>query len=474
MRAILIGCVLLAASSTAQAFHIPSVFDDGVQEGGGHRVYFTGSPRQKGYDCGVCHVDAANTITARVELSPAADGGYKPGQQYLVTVTLVGEHRGFGAASNQNSFLAEVLDDANVSIGSFMTPDQDKARLIDDGQVVGGVSTGKGTTRWKFTWTAPPTGSGVVTMHVGLVDGDGAGSTTELTDPGGDDWAVTRLRMCEGTVGCADRPVQESTESKVAGCDAGGDASLLVGLTIVGLVLVRRRRAAMLALLLAGCFDPTGKQECADRICSPGGGGGTTDASTCSESWSCTSWEAPLGANMATRTCIDKNSRGTAECKPATGPVALPALDMEMFKCDIQPILQRDCSMMGCHGTETGRPFRNYARGRMRNDETVNRVPSCIPATGQVNLAMAASGTIMCEGWLPHTQAEWKKNFDSARSFMLGVTDPADSLMLRMPTAGGLPHIDIKLFTSSNPKYTKIKNWLGGAQRGSTCNTGKN
>jgi hypothetical protein len=80
----------------------------------------------------------------------------------------------------------------------------------------------------------------------------------------------------------------------------------------------------------------------------------------------------------------------------------------------------------------------------------------------------------MCEGWLPHTATEWKKNFDSARSFMIDVTNPDDSLMLRMPTVGGLPHIDIKLFTAADPAYAKIKSWLGGAQRGSTCNTGKN
>ena len=471
MRPIVIALAVIAASGTAHAFHTPSVFDDGVQEGGGNRVYFTGSPRQKGYDCGVCHVDAAKAISARVDLMPAIDGVYTPGQQYLVTVTLVGEHRGFGAASNQNSFLAEVIDDTGISLGGFTTPDQDTARLVDDGNVVGGVSTGTGTTSWKFTWTAPAAGTGALAIHVGIVDGDGAGSTTELTDPGGDDWAVTALRLCESAAGCADRPPQAITESRVLGCNAGGGSSLPVAIVLGVLLLARRRRAVVLALL-AGCFDPTGAAECPGRVC--GVAGDAAGTSSCMESWTCSTWEAPAGSNTATRTCTDKNMRGTTECKPSEGPTALPALDMEMFKCDVQPILQRDCSMMGCHGTTTGRPFRTYARGRLRNDEIVTRVPSCLPSTGQVNLNEAGTGTIMCEGWLPHTAAEWKKNFDSARSFMLDVTNPDDSLMLRMPTVGGLPHIDIKLFTTADPAYAKIKSWLGGAQRGSTCNTGKN
>jgi hypothetical protein len=335
------------------------------------------------------------------------------------------------------------------------------------------VSTGTDTTRWEFTWTAPATGTGALTLHVGVVDGDGASSTTELTDPGGDDWAMTTLRLCEGTSGCADRPGPTTTESRVVGCNAGGASSLPVAFGLVLLLAARRRRAVVLALL-AGCFDPTGAAECPNRVCGVAGQDGGADASTCRESWTCSTWEAPAGSNMATRVCTDKNMRGTTECKPSEGPTALPALDMEMFKCDVQPIFQRDCSMMGCHGTNTGRPFRTYARGRLRNDEIVNRVGTCIPATGQVNLFDAATGTIMCEGWLPHTATEWKKNFDSARSFMLDVTKPDDSLMLRMPTVGGLPHIDIKLFTTADPAYATIKSWLGGAQRASTCNTGRN
>lgn len=210
--------------------------------------------------------------------------------------------------------------------------------------------------------------------------------------------------------------------------------------------------------------------------CGSSGGGDTTDANTssCREAWSCTSWEAPMGSDMATRTCVDTNEIGTTECKPSEGPMALPQLDLEMYKCDIHPIIQRGCGQMGCHGTETERGFRVYTRGRLRNNETVNRTGTCIPQTGTVNLQMAASGTVMCEGWLPHTTAEWKKSYDSARSFMIDVATPSESQLVTEPTFGGPAHANIKMFRTTDTEYTKLVTWLGGAQRGSVCNTGKN
>jgi hypothetical protein len=568
---------LLVATGTAHAFHSATVFDDSAENGGGNRLYFTGSPRGKGYDCSICHTDAAKQIAAKVELTPPVAGAYVPGQLYTVAVTLVGEHRGFGAASNQNSFAAEIVDDLAQPAGTLATPDLETVALVDDGRAVGGISKGNGTTAWTFAWQAPA--AGAVTLYVGLVDGDGASDPTlELTDPGGDDVATAAVRLCETAPGCADRPAQAETSSAAAGCDTGGATSLLAS-SLPVLVRPRRqprapssrrssagdraapadvgvapgraaagdragagarqrspattcrrtgrgrgdrrrrrsrspasrsaigsrargrqpiprasatsvpspraslapawRRRGWLARLLggaalvlvAGCFDPTVPAECPDHVCNGSGG---PDASDCRESWVCSSWEAPPGSDQATRTCVDQNKVGTTDCKPSEGPVTLPALDFDKFECEVQPILQRDCAFMGCHGTDTGRPFRDYARGRWRNDEIVNRTGTCIPQTGQVDLQVAGSGTVMCEGWLPHTAAEWKKNFDSARSFMLDAATPEDSLMLRMPTVGGLSHIDIKLFRSTDPAYATIRDWLGGATLGRTCDPGRN
>jgi hypothetical protein len=57
---------------------------------------------------------------------------------------------------------------------------------------------------------------------------------------------------------------------------------------------------------------------------------------------------------------------------------------------------------------------------------------------------------------------------------MLDVTNPDDSLILREAAKGGLPHAQVKLFGPSDPDYQTIRNWLGGATLGTTCNTGAN
>ena len=56
----------------------------------------------------------------------------------------------------------------------------------------------------------------------------------------------------------------------------------------------------------------------------------------------------------------------------------------------------------------------------------------------------------------------------------IDVTNPDDSLLLREPAKGGLPHAQVKLFSSTDTDYQTIKSWLGGAKLGSTCNTGAN
>lgn len=459
------------------AFHPGASFEKSANEGGGGGLYYTGALRGNGYDCAICHVEPAGEIAIDLSSEPPdlVAGSYTPGATYSLTVTMLGEHRGFGSVSNQNTFLAEVVADTDVEGGGFVAVDLDRFLLVDGDRVL--ASRAGSLTEWTFPWQAPVAGAGPLTLHVGLVDGDGAGDTGRATtDPVGDDVAMLALRICEGEPGCADRPRRARDDSAAAGCSAAGGDLGTVALVLVALAIARRRRLATLALVIAssGCFDPNTPAECPDRICGRDPGAEIDAGPACAESWECTTWEAPPGSDQATRTCTDRNEVGTTECKPGEGPVTLPALDLDYYKCRVAPVVQRGCSMMGCHGTDTGRPYRTYARGRLRNDQIVDRTGTCIPATGQVNLQEAGTATVMCEGWLPHTAEEWKKNFDSARSFMLGVTDPADSDLLLMPVVGGKPHIEIKLFRETDADYQTIRDWLGGATLGQTCNTGVN
>ena len=451
-------------------FHQPASFEAAAGDGGGNRVYFDGSPRQKGYDCTLCHTGAARAITAQIQLAPAAAGAYQPGTTYTITVTLAGEHAGFGTANNQNGFVAELVDDAGKPAGTLGSPDVSLVQTIDDGAVVSGE--GKDATSWQLAWTAPAAGTGAVTLHVAMVDGNGAASTSvPQNDPGGDDVAVARLRLCETSAGCPAPAAPAITESKAAGCSAGGGASPLLVLVLIALLALRLRRRAVV-LVLAGCFAPSVPQDCPDHVC--GGTGGVDAANGCKENWVCTPWQAPPGSDQATRTCVDQNNAGTTDCMPATS-ATLPALDLDYYKCRVHPIFQRGCGQMGCHGTETGHTFRIYSRGRWRNDELVPDRGTCLVSAGTpMNLNQYGSGTVMCEGWYPHTQAEWKKSFDSSRSFLLGVTNPDDSLLLREPAKGGLPHAQVKLFAAGDPDYQTIRDWLGGAKLGTTCNTGAN
>jgi hypothetical protein len=443
-------------------FHQPASFEASASDGGGNRVFFDGSPRQKSYDCTACHSDAPREIIAKITATPAADGAYTPGTTYTFAVALVGEHLGNATANNQNGFVAELVDDTHAPAGTLATPDVSLVKLVDDGAVVAGE--GRDATTWSFTWTAPA--SGAVTLYLGMVDGNGANSALEpLNDPGGDDIAIATLRLCDNAPGCAEPTTPALTESKAAGCNAGGSTSPL----LVLLLLALRRRRALLATVLVACYAPNTPGECPDHVC---GGPGVPDAaSTCTEAWVCTPWEAPLGSDQATRTCVDSNNSGTTSCKPATS-ATLPPLDLEYYKCNVHPIFQRDCGMMGCHGTDTGHQFRVYTRGRWRNKEQV--AATCLQPGPTVDLQDYGSGTIMCQGWYAHTATEWKRSFDSSRGFLLDAMTPDDTLLLTEATKGGLPHAQIKLFTTGDTDYQTIRDWLAGAQLGTTCNTRAN
>jgi hypothetical protein len=451
-------------------FHQPASFEASATDGGGNRVYFDGSPRQKSYDCSACHNDVQRTISAKIDWSPTVTGAYAPGTTYTITVSLAGEHAGFGTANNQNGFLAELIDDQRMPAGMLAPPASGITQTIDDGAVIAGE--GKELTMWTFNWTAPAAGQGAVTLHLGMVDGNGANNASvPQNDPGGDDVALATERLCENASGCADAPTAAGKpDSKAAGCNAGGAASPL--LVVLVLLLVRRRRVLALALSLTGCFSPNTPGECPDHVC--GGNPGADAGSTCKENWVCTSWDSPRGSDQATRTCVDMNNAGTTDCKPAT-TATLPPLDLDYYKCKVHPIFQRGCGQLNCHGTDTGHEFRIYTRGRWRNNETVSDRGTCLePAGTPENLQQTGTATIMCEGWYPHTQSEWWKSFDSSRSFMLGVSSPDDSLLLREPAKGGLPHAQVKLFAVGDTDYQTIRAWLNGAAYGSTCNTGSN
>ncbi len=200
-----------------------------------------------------------------------------------------------------------------------------------------------------------------------------------------------------------------------------------------------------------------------------GNDGGSTDAG-CVEQWVCSAWDLS-DAGTATRTCSDALGCGTTAQKPPVGPAPLPPLDLPYFQCEVQPVLERGCGQLGCHGTETGRAFRLYARGRLRHSE---QVPSCTGA-GTRDLAIEGTGTVQCLGASRLTPTEWRMNFDNARAFSLGVGNVVDNELLTQPQQGNArAHASVKLFMLDDPSYTKVKAWLTGAAAAAGCDAGFN
>jgi hypothetical protein len=198
-----------------------------------------------------------------------------------------------------------------------------------------------------------------------------------------------------------------------------------------------------------------------------GRGGGSTGGGSATGGTGGTGGGSGSGGAVA-----NGGSAGSAVCEgEACGPVA--DLDMDFYQCNVEPIFDRSCAMLGCHGSEE-RPFRIYARGRLRNDQDLTTAQNpaangCL-RNSTVNLAENGTGTIMCEGWTRHTALEWQKNFESSRAFMRENMNPEDSELLMQAKVGGRPHVGVHPFREGDASYTMILRWLSGERLGSVCN----
>ncbi len=133
-------------------------------------------------------------------------------------------------------------------------------------------------------------------------------------------------------------------------------------------------------------------------------------------------------------------------------PESLPTLDVDYFRCEVQPVLAARCGFFACHGSAT-RPFRVYARNRLRFD-------------------VAAS-----ERETPLRPAELAFNYESARAFAGDPRRP--SLLLLKPLEedeGGFVHAGATLYgrgdvflDAGDPGYTRLADWIGGATAPAAC-----
>ena len=201
-------------------------------------------------------------------------------------------------------------------------------------------------------------------------------------------------------------------------------------------------------------------------------------AGGCIEIWKCAPWDTgtgtPASSNMATRACIDANKCGTTNRKPIT-TVKLPALDLNYFRCKVEPVLDQKCGMTACHGSETDRTLRVYSRGRLREAQSmITNGGAC--GGSMTGAACLGSNSCPCNG--PHSNVEWQRNFDAARGFALDAAGAAlanmdTSDLIQQPMVGGKSHAGIHLFRGADAEHAALLGWLAGGTLQS-CNFGSN
>lgn len=233
--ATVIGLVALGSAASA-AFAFPFGFswmqaadsnnppgaDNPLGRAGAGGIFFTGGKRDHGLTCAACHVakdDAGNDVTTEGvivgSLTPAfANNQYTPGTKYDLTMTLVGEHHviGAGAPHTLNGFSLTVEDAAgnlagvlasdipNISSAPGQCPQNYPAQNPTNGTTyIYGTCKAiiyipkDDTTTWKFSWTAPPAGSGPVTIYFSVVDGNNTDKSAL-----GDDVYDGKITLTEG------------------------------------------------------------------------------------------------------------------------------------------------------------------------------------------------------------------------------------------------------------------------------------
>jgi hypothetical protein len=255
----IVGLALLlwAAPRSARAWDGATLWfaDAAGASPGGSGFLGTGSSHDHGVTCAHCHVQAQGLVDVKLAFTPPLPtvGGqvtYEPAQKYQVDVELVGEHLGLGncvqGATNLNNFVATFEDASGNVVGALASdsgqssatcppapPTMPSGTTLTFGDCRAVFSSGKAdTTAWTFTWTAPPKMSGPVTVYYGAVDGN-----CDMMSMN-DDVKVGAMKLGEAMVMAPSPPGGGKPAKRTRMADATG----LIGLLPLGLVLARRRR----------------------------------------------------------------------------------------------------------------------------------------------------------------------------------------------------------------------------------------
>ncbi|MFT3711050.1 MAG: hypothetical protein QM817_25770 [Archangium sp.] len=231
IRLIVLGALLVGGAALAWN-HEYSWYDPALPvtlvKPGGDGVFGTGSLYEGGVQCAHCHTpqarNAANPLRALVTFTPPLtnaapwDGGvdgfsFNAGQYalnttYTVNVRMLNEHHLQPDGGPDNNNFAAVFEDATgTRVGTLTTdtgismsncpansppqspPTMGTTHMYRRCDVIFSRYPMVSLTAWQFTWRSPASDAGVITLALGMVDGNG-NDRTRAIDGGADDDVV--------------------------------------------------------------------------------------------------------------------------------------------------------------------------------------------------------------------------------------------------------------------------------------------
>lgn len=154
------------------------------------------------------------------------------------------------------------------------------------------------------------------------------------------------------------------------------------------------------------------------------------------------------------------------------------SLDVDYFDTCVQPILDRGCSSLACHGSRDASrtSFHIYALGRDRIDsaadaparELLAQLAACGGDPSVRTPPQQCLADVSCEcGGRGLTPLERSHNFESSRSVGFDASGRAE--LLDRPSYGDTDHGNWFFWSPGDPDHETIRLWLSGAGLAPAC-----
>jgi len=120
----------------------------------------TGSPGDT-KSCTICHAGTAQNVTGIIS-SNVPPAGYVPGSTYIINAVCT------DASRNRFGFEISPQNASGAKLGVLTVTDITRTKLVGSGKYIthtAAGTSGTGTISWSFNWTAPPAGTGDVTLY---------------------------------------------------------------------------------------------------------------------------------------------------------------------------------------------------------------------------------------------------------------------------------------------------------------------